>query len=269
MNELSTIQQSPYPNTIDSIAHDLEQLGLESGMTIMVHTSLSSLGFVCGGPVAVIQALMKVITPEGTIVMPAFSSDYSDPALWQSVPVPSDWWDTIRAYMPVFDPAITPTRGIGKVPELFRTMPSVRRSYHPTCSFTAWGKQAEFVTANHSLNNGLGQESPLAKIYQLGGSVLLLGVGYDRNTSFHLAEYEKPNQLLITEGSPIKKGEKRVWRTFQNIEFEVELFHQIGSDFEKTGCVSMGKVGLASAKFFSQPQAVDFAMKWFRNDKTE
>lgn len=267
MSELNAIQQSPHPNTIDSIACDLEQLGLKSGMTVIVHSSLSSLGYICGGPVAVIQALMKVITREGTIVMPAFSSDYSDPSLWQSVPIPSNWWDTIRATMPAFDPAISPTRGVGKIPELFRTMPGVARSYHPTCSFAAWGKHATFVTANHSLDNGLGHDSPLAKIYQLGGSVLLLGVGYDRNTSFHLAEYQKPNQLPITEGSPVIEEEKRVWKTFQNIEYEVELFDQIGSELEQTGCVIARKIGLASAKLFSQPRAVDFAVNWFQNHK--
>ena len=59
-------------------------------------------------------------------------------------------------------------------------------------SFASWGKEAEFVIARHELAYSLGERSPLARIYELHGRILLIGVGYDRNTSFHLAEYRVP-----------------------------------------------------------------------------
>ncbi len=68
MSEHSLIDETPEPRTRESLGADLRALGVTPGMTLIVHSSLSSLGWVCGGPVAVVQALMDVVTPEGTLV---------------------------------------------------------------------------------------------------------------------------------------------------------------------------------------------------------
>jgi aminoglycoside 3-N-acetyltransferase len=88
MDQAKSFLNMKHPHTVDSLAAEFRRLGLKEGMTVIVHSSLSSLGFVCGGPVAVVQALMKVVTEEGTLVMPAFSPDYSDPSRWDNPPVP-------------------------------------------------------------------------------------------------------------------------------------------------------------------------------------
>src|SRR5947209_4670435 len=109
------------PRTRASLAEDLRRLGLSEGVTVLVHSSLSTLGWVCGGPVAVVQALLDVLTDSGTLVMPTHSGEYSDPAPWQEPPVPRDWWPVIRETMPAFDPQVTPTRGMGRIVEVFRS----------------------------------------------------------------------------------------------------------------------------------------------------
>src|SRR5512139_3702101 len=104
MTELETIQSIPSPRTRGSLTVDLHALGLQAGMVVIVHSSLSSIGWVNGGSVAVVQALLDVLTPAGTLIMPAHSGEYSDPSHWQHPPVPEAWWQIIRDTMPAFDP---------------------------------------------------------------------------------------------------------------------------------------------------------------------
>ena len=262
MTELNTIQSIPSPRTRDTLAADLRALGLQFGMVVIVHSSLSSIGWVNGGSVTVVQALLDVITPDGTLIMPAHSGDLSDPSYWQHPPVPPAWWQTIRATMPAFDPRFTPTRGMGRIAETFRTWPDALRSSHPQDSFAAWGRHAAFITADHALENGLGDQSPLARIYDLDGHVLLLGVPHANNTSFHLGEYRAPGGKFSLQGAPIMENGQRVWKTFTTLEVDSNCFDDLGADFEKAHPVKIGLVGSATARLFLQRAAVDFAQEW-------
>jgi aminoglycoside N3'-acetyltransferase len=175
------------PRTRRSLAADFARLGVESGATLLVHSSLKAVGWVVGGPVAVVQALLDTVGPAGTIVVPTQDGEYSDPAAWINPPVPEAWWPVIRSEMPAFDPRLTPSRYMGVVAETVRTWPGARRSGHPAVSFAAIGARAAEVTADHPLDLGLGDRSPLGTLYRRDAMVLLIGVGYDRATAFPLA----------------------------------------------------------------------------------
>lgn len=267
MSEKSIVDNTPEPRTRAGLARDLRHLGVQPGMVLLLHSALSQLGWVNGGPVAVIQALQDVLTAEGTLVMPTHSGDCSDPAEWQNPPIPQSWHQQVRDTMPAFDPRLTPTRGMGRIAELFRTWPDVVRSYHPQMSFAAWGRHAQQITADHSLPFGMGENSPLARVYDLGGYVLLLGVGYANNTSFHLAEYRVPGIKRIQLGSPMLVNEtlgngRSEWTTYEDVDIDAEDFPQIGAAFEQTHSVQTGRVGSAECKLFLQVTAVDFAEQW-------
>lgn len=262
MSEEAIIQNTPEPRTRETLARDLRSLGIEPGMTIIMHSALRSLGWVCGGPVAVVQAVMDAVTPEGTIVVPTQTPNYSDPAKWQNPPVPQEWWQIIYDTMPVYDPRTTPSEYMGRIVEAFRGWPGVIRSSHPHVSFAAWGKHAQTIIANHSLEYGLGEESPLARIYELDGWILMLGTGYDTNTSLHLAEYRAPGAVETMMGTPIMENGTRIWKQYRDIEIDSDIFPEIGADYEEHEPVTCGKVGSATAKLLRQRAAVDFAVEW-------
>jgi aminoglycoside 3-N-acetyltransferase len=264
MTESDLVQSTSEPRTRASLAQDLRALGLETGMLVIVHSSMKSLGWVNGGPVAVIQALQDVLTTQGTLVMPAHSSGLSDPAKWENPPVPESWWDTVRDTMPAYDPHRTPTSGIGRIPELFRTWPDVLRSDHPAHSFAAWGRLAGEVTRGHTLSFSLGPSSPLDHIYQHDGYVLLLGAGYDSVTSFHLAEYRLDWMPQISQGAPIFIEGERIWHTYKDLDVNNDDFTELGEAFEMENQMAIGKVGSAGSRLFRQRLAVNFAERWLQ-----
>ena len=268
MTEAKAISNSQFPRTRETLTQDFISAGLTPGINVIVHSSLSSLGWVCGGAVTVIQALMDVVTSNGTLVMPTHSNDYSDPEAWQNPPVPSEWWQTIRDTMPAYDARITPTRNMGKIAEVFRTYENVLRSSHPNFSFAAWGNHAEVIIKNHSLNYSLGEESPLARLYDLDGYVLLLGTQYDTCTAFHLAEYRIGNIKITSYGAPIVEAGNRVWKTYFDIDFDTDCFINMGEDFEKRGYVKKSQVGSAQTNFFAVRDAVDFGVNWLKSNKS-
>ncbi|MBF2054960.1 MAG: AAC(3) family N-acetyltransferase [Candidatus Sericytochromatia bacterium] len=258
-------QQSSEPITVSRLVADLRMLGVQAGDTLLLHSSLSALGWVCGGGVAVIEALQTVLTPAGTLMMPAHSGDLSDPAQWENPPVPAAWWPIIRQEMPAYRPDLTPTLGIGVIPELFRAQRGVRRSAHPSGSFCAWGRQAEAMTAEHALDNCFGEGSPLARLYDLGGHVLQLGVSHDSNTSLHLAEVRAGRCQPKSAAAPLWRDGQRVWQSYADLDYDNGDFEAVGQAFE-AACPELlrqGQVGQAQCRYYPQRPLVDFATRWF------
>ncbi|MFY1692313.1 aminoglycoside N(3)-acetyltransferase [Plantactinospora sp. WMMB782] len=251
------------PHTVHSLASDLRHLGLAAGDVVLLHSSMRSLGFVAGGPQAVVQALLDVLGPDGTLVVPTHTPDNSDPAGWRNPPVPAAWWAEIRDRMPGFDPARTPSRWMGVVAETARGWPDAVRSSHPQVSCAALGRHADEIVGSHPLGDPHGERSPLGAVNRLDGRVLLLGCGHGSNTSLHLAETRQETPPRGTAGASVLGSDGvRQWLTWDEVVADEGDFERLGAAFDATGAVSVGRVGEATARLMSQRAVVDFGTAW-------
>ncbi len=257
------------PVTRSSLARELAALGVKPGMLLNVHSALSSLGWVVGGAQTVVDALLEVLGADGTLAMPTHSSQLSDPANWRQPPAPEVWWEQIRADMPAFDPACTPTRAMGAIPECFRNYPGVLRSNHPQTSHAALGPRARELTAQHPLDDFFGDSSPIGQLYALDGHVLLIGVDHGNNTSLHLAEARAdfPGKQRHQEGAPVIVEGKKYWQPFEPIKVSDDDFPALGEAFAATGLETRGTLGQAAARFMRVRDVVDFALPWLEANR--
>ncbi|MFB6189728.1 MAG: aminoglycoside N(3)-acetyltransferase [Halapricum sp.] len=266
MGDPELVERTTEPVTTERIVADLRDLGVEAGDTLLVHSSLRSVGWVVGGPQAVVEGLQEAVTESGTVVVPTHTSQYTDPAGWSNPAVPDEWYETIRTERPPYRPDVTQSWGVGIVPECLRTYPDAVRSRHPVFSFAAWGGDAETIA--HEFDDALGEGSPLARVYELDGSILLLGVGHDSNTSLHLAEYRADVETERVENTvPILRDGERATITYEDIETSTDDFADLGAAFEDAVGVREGTVGEANAKLIDQPSLVDFAVEWFEANR--
>ena len=260
------------PVTRDWLRRDLAALGIQSGAVLMVQASLSKLGWIIGGAPTVVAALRDIVGNSGTLVMPTFCSSNTEPGNWRAPPVPESWWPIIRAEMPGFDPATTPSRIMGAIPEYFRTLPEIHRSAHPAQSWAAQGPLAAQITAAHSLDCGNGDNTPLGRCYELSRHVLCLAT--KRTTALHLADYrsEWPGKYARRSGSATMSGGVRQWTEYENHWSDGEDFEQIRLDFiashpPGTGTWQEGPVAYSTSRLFAIRPLIDFAVKWMEEHR--
>lgn len=222
-------------STKDTLAADLQRLGVRAGDTLFVHSSYRSLGPVEGGAGAVVAALEQAIGPQGLLLMPSFNLVEGDRA---------------KAWDHAASPATT-----GYLCEYFRTMPGTVRSDHYSHAVAARGREAAEIVAGHRDKLGMvstwdlepwgktyGSNSPMIRAYDADGKVLMLGVDYHSSTYLHVVEVTWWNRRLAEN-----PGAK-----FQYVQREV-----LGARWDEMGRMSRGKVGAADCRLFSIRDYVD------------
>lgn len=252
----------------DRLARDLRALGLRRGGHLLIHSSLRQ---VATGPATVLDALRLATGPQATLVVPTQTTMNSPTSL--AFRTATSGLDAERlarfvAELPGFDPATTPSNGMGALAEHIRTRPRASRSRHPLTSFAALGPHAAAITSVHDLECHLGERSPLGRLYAADASVLLLGVGYEVCTAFHLAEYRlspatRRYRCFVAEDGVRKDLE------FTGIVLDDDDFGALGADLDPLPFVRRGRVGAANCRLFPLRAAVDFAAGWFRTNRNQ
>lgn len=251
--------------TAEDIAVDLRNLGISPGDLACLHVSLSALGFVPGGVRTLIEGVLSTLDG-GTLMMPSYSGDLSDPAEWKHPPVPANWVERIREATPAYDLEKTPTRAMGAVSEYFRSYPGVKRSAHPQSSFTALGPLAEQLLHPHPLDNRFGPEGPLGRLKSMNGWVILMGAPWDTVSLFHMTQHLVGWSSNVPKSAPIMIDGKKVWAPYSDIEYPVDWFEDAVAMLLESGIAKIGNVGRSTTVVFKSDDAIDEVVSWRKRE---
>ncbi|WP_329114010.1 aminoglycoside N(3)-acetyltransferase [Streptomyces sp. NBC_01465] len=257
------------PHSQQQLTAQFAELGVETGGLLVVHASLRALGAVDGGAETVVRALQGALGESGTVVVPTFTAENSDTSPDYRARVQGldeEAAAAVRERMPAFDRLTTPASPtLGVLAETVRRTPGAERSAHPQTSFAALGSGAGKIVAGHLPDCHLGEDSPLARLYDGWAQVLLLGTGFDACSAFHLGEYRVPNPPRRTYRCVITTQGRRTWWSYEDVDLTDHDFAALGDDFERgcdSGTVKYGQVGDASCRLFHVTEAADFAKGW-------
>ncbi len=219
----------------EQVRDQLRALGVELGDVLLVHSSFRAARPIEGGPAGLIEALSRAVGPIGTLVMPSWSGDDDRP----------------------FDPATDPASpDLGIVPETFWRLPGVRRSDH-AFAFAARGPLAERILADGLPLPPMRPESPVGRVLECDGKVLLLGVDHDANSTIHLAEllagvpYRAPKHITV-----LRNGRPRRIDYAEN-DHCCQRFRLAGDWLRQRGLQREGPVGHAPSLLMRSRDLVD------------
>lgn len=231
--------------SIETLVDELLNLGVTPGGVLLLHTSFSNVKPVEGGPEGLIRSLRTVLGTEGTLVMPSMSYDDDHP----------------------FEKHTSPCPEMGVVADTFWRLPGVMRSNN-NHAFAAAGPLAEPILAPHPIDVPHGLDSPVGRVYELDGQVLLLGVGHDSNTMIHLAEnlagvrYRRDKYLtLLSEERPIRFDYREIDHCCQN-------FALVDGWLDERDLQQHGMVGHAKARLMRARDTVSVVMDQLGRNET-
>lgn len=230
--------RDPREVPITEVVAALEALGVEAGDVLLVHASFRAVRPVERGPAGLLDALGLAVGPEGTLVMPSWTGD--NDRLFDSVTTPA-------------------SRTLGVVADTFRQLPDVERSDHPF-AFAARGPRAAQIVSDPFVIPPHQHHSPVGKVLDCDGKILLLGVDHDSNTSLHLAEllarvpYARAQHITV-----LRNGEPTRIDYFEN-DHCCRLFRRVNKWLNRCALQSQGTVGNASAKLIRSRDLIDVAL---------
>lgn len=265
MSEQDVIKHTNSPLHFNDFIHAFKTLGLTQEDTVLVHASLSKMGYVIGGAFTVVQAL-KAYFSKGTVMMPTQTSANSNPEAWENPPVPEAWIKDMKKHMPAYTHDM-PTRGMGIIVEAFRASKEVYRSDHPTVSFAAWGADAKTLISNHSLTPAFGEKSPLATFYKRKGKILCMGTSYDTVTFLHYPETKSKFKQIVEQQTAMIVEGKRSWVHYKDIDYGMVDFNRLGQSYEKSVQVNHIIFGKTHMKVIDSQSLYTFADTYMNNKK--
>lgn len=262
------------PVTRSRLVADLRSLGVRRGGVLMTHTRMSAIGWVIGGSETIVRALLDCLGPDGTLM--AYEGWEDNP--YDLYKWPEEWQRAYLEELPAFDLELSEAvHEHGRIPERIRTWPGARRSAHPEASVVALGAGADWITERHPFDDGYGAGSPLARLVEAKGQVLVLGAPLNTITLLHHSESlaDVPNKRRVEYRMPMLQDGRRTWRTFTDIDTsdagplpygellgDEDAFEVIARGALEAGCGVSGRIGEAVSHLFEADTLLAFAAAW-------
>ncbi len=227
------------------LTQHLLDLGVDPGGVLLVHCAFSQVKPVEHGPLGLITALQAALGPAGTLVMPSMTDDDQHP----------------------FDPRRTSCIGMGIVADTYWQLPGVLRSDSPH-AFAAQGPLAARITAPHPVDVPHGLDSPVGRVYELDGQVLLLGVDHDADTTIHLAEhlagvrYRRKTSVMLRHAGQLTRFD------YAEIDHCCQNFQLVDGWLEAQHLQRRGTVGHAEARLARARDIVMVVVEQLRRNET-
>ena len=236
------------------LRNKLLQLGLEEGMNIYVHSSLSKFGYIEGGARDLLTVLQDIIK-DGNIMMPTFTFPKKEFSLQ--------------------DPCWT-----GKLPELFRLQENTKRSVNPSHSVTVKGKLSNYLIKDHiKSKKPFDNNSPFAKFAKLDSYILMLGT--ENNSMIHYVqdkvnfpnlflkedyEYKFNNKILKTKLHHPKGSITYICsgKLCTDVEFLVKMY--LDENFHEHGVMRTVKIGNAVCHLIKTKDFVEIATSYLKDN---
>jgi len=251
------------PITRQRLAEVLKRAGVRAGDMIEVHADVRAFDCLIGNEETVVDSLMDVVTTSGTILMANRCEGNSEPSRWTDPYIVPSQYSIVRNSIPGFDGTTCVLSDRGKVAENFRHREGVVISTHPSWSFAAWGADADFLCNQQSLHFPLSEESPLGRLYQRRGKVVLIGTDFESVCCLYLAEHKTSCRMITVQGVSEKSENGVKWQKYLDLDVTNVPFNKIKMLMQRKNMILENMLGGCRIQVFSASDAVDEAVSYF------
>ncbi len=251
------------PITRQRLVETLKRCGVRAGDMVEVHADVRAFECLIGKEETVVDALMDVVTPEGTILMVNRCVANSEPSLWDNPQIVPSMYGVVRNSIPGFDPKNCVLDDSSRVVDNFRHREGVVMSSHPSWSFAAWGASADFLCNQQSLHFPLSEESPIGRLYQRRGKVVLIGEDFEACTCLYLAEHKTACRMITIRGASMKGEDGTSWHKYLDLDISSVPFQKIKVSMIRKNMIKETMLGGCKIQVFSASDAVDEAVAYF------
>jgi aminoglycoside 3-N-acetyltransferase len=239
--------------TKNDLVDKFQSAGVQAGDTLLIHSSYKSFGGVEDGPWTVVEALLELLGCEGTLIMPTFNFDFCKGQPWDVRNTPSH---------------------MGAMTNMVREHPDAKRVFHPIYSFAILGKHAEFLTQER-YKSSYGPNSLFAKLRQLDGKIMVIGLRYTDSMTFfhHVEEMEGVDYRFMKEFTGMVTDEtgNTYEDTFSMLVRDIEKgviteVDPMGELMEEAGVIAVHKIGEAKVCLMKANEVYEFTARKMRRD---